>query len=137
MESPQDAATPHAQASRPWTRHYRDGISAELPPPEHPNLAALISDSAERFAERRAFTSCMPNGMNGALSYAQVDAASDAFALYLREGLGLAPGSRVAVQLPNCLSYPVVVFGILKAGCVLVNTNPLYAAGEMIHQFRD
>lgn len=137
MESSQDAATPRRQAPRPWTRHYRDGISAKLPPPEHANLAALISDSAERFAERRAFTSCMPNGMNGALSYAQVDAASDAFALYLREGLGLAPGSRVAVQLPNCLSYPVVVFGILKAGCVLVNTNPLYAAGEMIHQFHD
>jgi len=137
MESPQDAATPRRQAPRPWTRHYRDGISAELPPPAHPNLAALISESAERFADRRAFTSCMPNGMNGALSYAQVDEASDAFALYLREGLGLAPGSRVAVQLPNCLSYPVVVFGILKAGCVLVNTNPLYAVSEMMHQFRD
>lgn len=79
----------------------------------------------------------MPNGMNGALSYAQVDEASDAFAVYLREGLQLAPGSRVAVQLPNCLSYPIVVFGILKAGCVLVNTNPLYAATEMTHQFRD
>ncbi|AXY43383.1 AMP-binding protein [Halomonas sp. JS92-SW72] len=137
MESPQDAATPRRQAPRPWTRHYRDGISAELPPQAHPNLAALISESAERFADRRAFTSCMPNGMNGALSYAQVDEASDAFALYLREGLGLAPGSRVAVQLPNCLSYPVVVFGILKAGCVLVNTNPLYAVSEMMHQFRD
>ncbi|QJQ98281.1 AMP-binding protein [Halomonas sp. PGE1] len=137
MESPQDAATPHAQASRPWTRHYRDGIAAELPPPAHPNLAALINESAQRFANRRAFTSCMPNGMNGALSYAQVDEASDAFAVYLREGLGLTPGSRVAVQLPNCLSYPVVVFGILKAGCVLVNTNPLYAVSEMIHQFRD
>ena len=137
MESPQDAATPRRQAPRPWTRHYRDGISAELPPPAHPNLAALISESAERFADRRAFTSCMPNGMNGALSYAQVDEASDAFALYLREGLGLAQGSRVAVQLPNCLSYPVVVFGILKAGCVLVNTNPLYAVSEMMHQFRD
>jgi len=137
MESPQDAATPRRQAPRPWTRHYRDGIAAELPPPAHPNLAALISESAERFADRRAFTSCMPNGMNGALSYAQVDEASDAFAVYLREGLGLTPGSRVAVQLPNCLSYPVVVFGILKAGCVLVNTNPLYAVSEMIHQFRD
>ncbi|WP_302141376.1 AMP-binding protein [Halomonas alkalicola] len=137
MESPQDAATPRRQASRPWTRHYRDGIAAELPPPAHPNLAALINESAQRFANRRAFTSCMPNGMNGALSYAQVDEASDAFAVYLREGLGLTPGSRVAVQLPNCLSYPVVVFGILKAGCVLVNTNPLYAVSEMIHQFRD
>ncbi|WP_355660374.1 AMP-binding protein [Halomonas salifodinae] len=135
MESLSDAtALPENQ--RPWVRHY-GAIPAELPPPEYPNLAALISASAERFAERRAFTSCMPNGMNGALSYAQVDEASDAFAVYLREGLGLAPGSRVAVQLPNCLSYPIVVFGILKAGCVLVNTNPLYTATEMTHQFRD
>ncbi|WP_445003987.1 AMP-binding protein [Halomonas mongoliensis] len=141
MEPPQDA-TSHAQGPRPrvcrpGVDNQGGGIPAELPPPAHPNLAALISESAERFADRRAFTSCMPNGMNGALSYSQVDEASDAFALYLREGLKLSPGSRVAVQLPNCLSYPVVVLGILKAGCVLVNTNPLYAAGEMIHQFRD
>ncbi|PAU74572.1 AMP-binding protein [Halomonas salipaludis] len=131
MESP-----PIATQDRPWVHHYGQ-IPAELPPPEHPNLAALISASAERFAARKAFTSCMPNGMNGSLSHAQVDAVSDAFAVYLREGLGLAPGSRVAVQLPNCLSYPVVVFGILKAGCVLVNTNPLYTASEMTQQFAD
>ncbi|MBD3896945.1 AMP-binding protein [Halomonas sp. ML-15] len=127
---------PTATQDRPWVRHYGP-IPATLPPPEHPNLAALISASAARFAAQKAFTSCMPNGMNGALSYAQVDDASDAFAVYLREGLGLTPGSRVAVQLPNCLSYPVVVFGILKAGCVLVNTNPLYTASEMTQQFAD
>ncbi|SDM18799.1 long-chain acyl-CoA synthetase [Franzmannia pantelleriensis] len=131
MESP-----PSVPQERPWVRHY-GSIPAELPPSPQPSLAALISASAERFASHKAFTSCMPNGMNGALSYAQVDEASDAFAVYLREGLGLAPGSRVAVQLPNCLSYPVAVFGILKAGCVLVNTNPLYTATEMTHQFRD
>ena len=141
MESPQDAASlpseQHPAVHRSGVHRHGDAIPAELPPPAHSNLAALIHSSAERFAARRAFTSCMPNGMNGALNYTQVEEASDAFAVYLREGLGLAPGSRVAVQLPNCLSYPVVVFGILKAGCVLVNTNPLYAAGEMIHQFRD
>jgi len=135
MESPQDAAA-LPRDRRPWVHHY-GAIPADLPPPAHSNLAALIHSSAERFAARRAFTSCMPNGMNGSLSYARVDEASDAFAVYLREELGLAPGSRVAVQLPNCLSYPVVAFGILKAGCVLVNTNPLYAVSEMIHQFRD
>ncbi|MCG6659571.1 AMP-binding protein [Halomonas campisalis] len=132
MESPQDAAE-----DRPGVHNESGPITAELPPPEHPSLAALISASAARFASQKAFTSCMPNGMNGALSYAQVNEASDAFAVYLREGLGLAPGSRVAVQLPNCLSYPVAVFGILKAGCVLVNTNPLYTASEMTQQFRD
>ncbi len=75
--------------------------------------------------------------MNGSLTYAQVEALSDAFAAYLREDVGLKAGDRVAVQMPNCLSYPVVAFGILKAGCVLVNTNPLYTASEMIHQFSD
>jgi long-chain acyl-CoA synthetase len=79
----------------------------------------------------------MPNGMNGSLTYAEVDQLSDQFACYLREELGLSAGDRVAVQMPNCLSYPVVAFGIFKAGCVLVNTNPLYTANEMIHQFSD
>ena len=79
----------------------------------------------------------MPNGMNGSLTYAQVDAQADAFAAYLREVVGLQPGARVALQTPNCLAYPVVAFGILKAGCVLVNTNPMYTPAEMAHQFRD
>jgi long-chain acyl-CoA synthetase len=79
----------------------------------------------------------MPNGMNGSLSYQQIESLSDDFASYLREELGLAQGDRVAVQMPNCLAYPIVAFGIVKAGCVLVNTNPLYTASEMVHQFSD
>jgi long-chain acyl-CoA synthetase len=79
----------------------------------------------------------MPNGMNGSLRFQEVDRMSDAFAVYLREVAGLDAGDRVAVQMPNCLSYPVVTFGVLKAGCVLVNTNPLYTASEMTHQFAD
>jgi long-chain acyl-CoA synthetase len=79
----------------------------------------------------------MPNGMNGSLTYDRVDSLSDNFAAYLRETLGLQQGDRVAVQMPNSLSYAVVAFGVFKAGCVLVNTNPLYTAPEMIHQFSD
>ncbi len=79
----------------------------------------------------------MPNGMHGSLTYAQVDEASDAFAVYLRNVVGLRQGARVALQTPNSLAYPVVAFGVLKAGCVLVNTNPLYTPAEMEHQFRD
>ncbi|WP_444679399.1 AMP-binding protein [Halomonas sp. E19] len=75
--------------------------------------------------------------MNGRLSYAEVEEMSDAFAIYLRECLKLAPGTRVAVQMPNCLTVPVVAFGILKAGCILVNVNPLYTQREMAHQFND
>ena len=105
--------------------------------PHHPHLPALLSEAATRFASQVAFTTCMPNGMHGSLTFAQVDALASDFAVYLRNVLGLAPGARVALQMPNCLAYPVCAFGILKAGCVLVNTNPLYTASEMEHQFVD
>ncbi len=122
---------------KPWTAHYGDATSAELPPPRHPHLAALLRDATERFADKTAFTTCMPNGMHGSLTYRQVAEYSDAFAVYLREVVGLAAGARVALQTPNCLAFPVVAFGVIKAGCVLVNTNPLYTPSEMEHQFRD
>jgi long-chain acyl-CoA synthetase len=100
-------------------------------------LPELLRNSASQYQKQTAFTQVMPNGMNGSLTYAAVDQMSDLFAAYLREELGLAAGDRVAVQIPNCLSFPIVAFGIFKAGCVLVNTNPLYTANEMIHQFSD
>jgi len=122
---------------KPWTAHYGDATPAGLPPPRHPHLAALLRDATERFADQTAFTTCMPNGMHGSLTYRQVAEYSDAFAVYLREVVGLAAGARVALQTPNCLAFPVVAFGVIKAGCVLVNTNPLYTPSEMEHQFRD
>ena len=114
-----------------------DAPGAAMDPPQHPHLPALLSEAAARFASQVAFTTCMPNGMHGSLTFAQVDALASDFAVYLRNVLGLAPGARVALQTPNCLAYPVCAFGILKAGCVLVNTNPLYTASEMEHQFVD
>ena len=116
---------------------YGTAVPAVLPTPEHPSLAALARAVAQRFADQTAFTTVMPNGMFGSLSYAQVDEMSDAFAAYLRAVLKLDAGDRVAVQLPNGLAYPVVLLGILKAGCVAVNTNPLYTPHEMAHQFKD
>ena len=117
------------------------GIVPDLPAPTHRNLAHMVHEHCTRWATessaKAAFTCVVPNGMNGSLSFAQVDALSDAFAGYLRGTLGLARGDRVAVQLPNSLSYPVVAFGVLKAGCVLVNTNPLYTTTEMVHQFNN
>ncbi|MCI0600918.1 MAG: AMP-binding protein, partial [Beijerinckiaceae bacterium] len=85
----------------------------------------------------RAFTTIMPNGMAASLTFAQVDRYSDAFAAYLRETLRLERGDRVALQIPNGLAYPVAAFGTFKAGCVLVNVNPLYKAHEMAHVFAD
>lgn len=122
--------------SAPWSRYYqrdRQKNSADTAR----NLIELAVDSARRFPDRVAFTTVVPNGMSGSLCYRQVDEMSDAFAVYLREVLGLQRGARVAVQMPNCLSYPVVALGILKAGCVLVNVNPLYTEREMEHQIDD
>jgi long-chain acyl-CoA synthetase len=124
--------------STPWRAHYAAaGTPERLPEPEHPNLAAVVHAAATRHAAKTAFTCVMPNGMFGNLTYAEVDRMSDAFAVYLRETLRLQAGARVALQAPNCLTTPIVVFGVLKAGCVLVNTNPLYTAPEMRHQFND
>lgn len=86
---------------------------------------------------KATFNCVVPNGMNGRLSFEQVDELSDAFAGYLRAVVGLKAGDRVAVQLPNSLGYPVAALGVFKAGCVLVNTNPLYTETEMIHQFNN
>jgi long-chain acyl-CoA synthetase len=122
---------------QPWLSAYGDQIPRELAPPTHASLAAYVRDASRRYATLTAFTTCMPNGMHGSLTYAQVDACSDAFAVYLRQVVGLAAGARVAVQMPNCLAYPVAAFGVIKAGCVLVNTNPLYTPSEMEHQFTD
>ncbi len=123
--------------NKPWAAHYGPKGAPELPALRHAHLPALLAETAARFAKQVAFTTCMANGMHGSMSYAQVDAHANAFAVYLRQVLGLQPGARVALQAPNCLAYPVVAFGILKAGCVLVNTNPLYTPTEMEHQLRD
>ncbi|ATX67691.1 AMP-binding protein [Roseinatronobacter bogoriensis] len=124
-------------SNRPWVAAYGAEIAPDLPVSEHASLAHLISRTCETHAKRRAFTCVVPNGMNGSLTYQQVGQMSDDFASFLRHHCKLAPGTRVAVQLPNGLAYPVVAFGVFKAGCVLVNTNPLYTPNEMVHQFRD
>ena len=124
-------------ASRPWTRFYAPATASDLAPLRWPTVAALVRESAAKYAAQEAFTLLLPNGTRGALTFAEVDRLSDAFAVYLREVAGFAAGDRLAVQMPNCLAYPIVVFGTLKAGLVMVNTNPLYTAPEMEHQFAD
>jgi len=127
--------------NKPWMSHYlavrpaTDEATASHH--LHDSLPALIQAAGQTYSQQLAFTTCMPNGMNGRLTYAEVEEMSDAFAVYLRESLQLKAGARVAVQMPNCLTLPVVAFGILKAGCILVNVNPLYTKREMEHQFND
>ena len=122
---------------RPWTAFYAPGMRAEIGTPAYRTVPDLVRSVADTHRDAPAFTLCLPNGMNGTLSFAQVDEMSDALAIYLREVAGLSAGDRVAVQMPNCLAFPVAVFGVLKAGCVLVNVNPLYTAEEMAKQFED
>jgi long-chain acyl-CoA synthetase len=122
---------------RPWLESYDRSTPRDLPPSRHASLAALVHAACVENADRKAFTCVMPNGMNGSQTYAQIEEKSDAFAAFLHHECGLRAGDRVAVQLPNGLAYPVVAFGAFKAGCVLVNTNPLYTPAEMIHQFND
>lgn len=125
------------KAARPWHAAYGAALAHELPALRHDNLAEMVDAACALHKDRTAFTCVVPNGMNGSLSYAQVGEMSDAFAAFLQISCGLHSGARVAVQLPNGLPYPVVAFGVFKAGCVLVNTNPLYTPSEMVHQFND
>jgi long-chain acyl-CoA synthetase len=109
----------------------------EIETAKYRTIGDMISAVSHLYAKQRAFTTCLPNGMNGSLSFAQTDEMSDALAVYLRETAGLKKGDRVALQVPNGLSFPVAAFAILKAGCILVNVNPLYTAEEMARQFAD
>jgi len=123
--------------NRPWTAFYHPETARDLPPIVHPHLPALIRETAQRFGVGPAFTLGLPNGSQGSLTFAEVDRLSDRFAVYLREVAGFAAGDRLSILMPNCFAYPIVVFGALKAGIVMVNTNPLYTAPEVVHQTVD
>lgn len=124
-------------SDRPWTAFYGPDVRSDIEAASYRTISDLIRSAADTFKSAPAFTTCMHNGMNGTLTFEQVDEMSDAFAVYLREVAGLAQGDRVALQMPNGLSFPIAAFGIFKAGCVLVNVNPLYTAEEMARQFQD
>jgi long-chain acyl-CoA synthetase len=115
-----------------WKDKYPAGIASEINPDQYPNIQAVLKESCQRFADKPAFSN-----MGKTLSYGELYELSGAFAAYLQQHTELQPGDRIAVQLPNVLQYPVVVFGAMRAGLVVVNTNPLYTAREMEHQFND
>ncbi|SDG81755.1 long-chain acyl-CoA synthetase [Pseudomonas flavescens] len=115
-----------------WTDKYPEGVAAEIDPDQYPNVQAVLKQSCQRFADKPAFTN-----LGKTLTYGELFELSGHFAAYLQQHTDLQPGDRIAVQLPNVLQYPVVVFGALRAGLVVVNTNPLYTAREMEHQFKD
>ncbi len=115
-----------------WTDKYPAGIASEIDPDRYPNIQAVLRESCRRFADKPAFSN-----LGRSLSYGELYQLSGAFAAWLQEHTDLVPGDRIAIQLPNLLQFPVAVFGALRAGLVVVNTNPLYTAREMQHQFND
>ena len=122
---------PTATADRPWLAAYPEGVPADIDVNQYPSLVHLMEESFRRFGERTAYSF-----MGKDVSFAQTDAASQSVAAYL-QGLGLVKGDRVAIMMPNVPQYPVVVAGILRAGLVVVNVNPLYTARELEHQLKD
>ncbi|WP_300733057.1 long-chain-fatty-acid--CoA ligase FadD1 [Pseudomonas sp.] len=115
-----------------WKDKYPAGIAAEINPDEYPNIQAVLRQSCQRFADKPAFSN-----LGKTLTYGELYELSGAFAAYLQQHTDLQPGDRIAVQLPNLLQYPIAVFGAIRAGLIVVNTNPLYTAREMEHQFKD
>jgi long-chain acyl-CoA synthetase len=115
-----------------WKDKYPVGIAADIDPDEYPNIQAVLQQSCQRFADKPAFTN-----LGKTITYGELYELSGAFAAYLQQHTDLQPGDRIAVQLPNVLQYPVAVFGAIRAGLIVVNTNPLYTAREMEHQFND
>ena len=119
-------------SQRHWVASYGRHASADINPDACSSVLHLMEDAMQRHAERIAFRS-----FDSELSYADVDRLSLAFSAYLQHELGVKKGDRVAVMLPNLLAFPITMLGIVRAGCVQVNVNPLYTARELEHQLND
>ncbi|MBQ0777953.1 MAG: long-chain-fatty-acid--CoA ligase FadD1 [Pseudomonas sp.] len=115
-----------------WKDKYPADIPFEINADQYPNILAVLKESCQRFADKPAFTN-----LGKTLTYGEMYKLSGDFAAYLQKHSGLQPGDRVAIQMPNVLQYPIAVFGAMRAGYVVVNTNPLYTPREMEHQFND
>src|SRR5512145_3370415 len=114
-----------------WLGAYPRGAVAEIDADAYPSLTAIFEASCQRFADRPAY-----HNLGVTLTYADLERLTRRFAAYLC-GLGLGKGDRIALMMPNLLQYPVALFGALRAGLTVVNTNPLYTPRELEHQLAD
>ncbi|MET3107045.1 long-chain acyl-CoA synthetase [Oxalobacteraceae bacterium GrIS 2.11] len=115
-----------------WLNSFPPGVPAEVDVSEFKSLRDMLEWGCERYADLPAFSN-----QHTEMSYRELDTLSNAFASYLQNFLYLNKGDRVALMMPNLLQYPVALFGVLRAGCVVVNTNPQYTARELHHQLVD
>jgi long-chain acyl-CoA synthetase len=116
---------------RIWLKSYPTGVPHDIDWRQFPSLVAMLDDALKRYADKNAFVL-----MDHAITYRDVDHLAAAFAAWLQQK-GYAKGERIALMLPNVLQYPVAMLGALRAGLVVVNTNPLYTADELRHQLQD
>ena len=116
---------------KPWLKNYPNGVPANIDSAAYPHVMAMVEESFEKYRDLPAFIS-----MGKKLTFGEVDRQSRAFGAYL-QSRGLKPGDRIAIMMPNLLQYPIAMFGALRAGLIVVNTNPLYTPREMRHQFAD
>ncbi len=117
---------------RVWLQSYPAGVPTDIDPDEYASLRDLIEESFAKHGHLPAYSN-----MGATLSFAQLDELSRAFACWLQRHSGLSPGDRVALMLPNILQYPIALCGALRAGMIVVNTNPLYTPRELEHQLQD
>ena len=110
---------------RIWLKSYPPGVPADIDPNEYRSLVALFDGSIKKYGDRPAYHS-----MGKTISFARLEALSRQFGAWL-QAKGLAKGARVALMMPNCLQFPIAMFGALRAGCTVVNVNPLYTAREL------
>ncbi len=115
-----------------WLKNYPLGVPAEIDVNEFASLRDVLRSSCERFGDLPAFSN-----LGASITYSELDRASRDFAAYLQNALGLHKGDRVALMMPNVMQYPVALFGVLRAGLVVVNVNPQYTAPELEFQLRD
>ncbi|MHA7131384.1 AMP-binding protein [Algoriphagus namhaensis] len=116
----------------PWHKFYPEAVDKEVDTEAYSSICDFFDESVKKFGDAPAFE-CMGKS----ITFHELDRLSAQFGAYLQHELKLSKGARVAIQMPNILQYPVVMFGVLRAGMVVVNTNPLYTPKEMKHQFND
>ncbi|MBU0914359.1 MAG: long-chain-fatty-acid--CoA ligase FadD [Gammaproteobacteria bacterium] len=117
---------------RVWAKNYPEGVPTDINADHYASLLEVFDESIKDHAEKTAYIN-----MGKSITYAELDQLSLKFAAYLQQQLGLKKGDAVAVMMPNLLQYPVCILGILRAGCVVVNVNPLYTPRELEHQLLD
>ncbi len=116
----------------PWHNKYPQEVPKEIDPNKYGSLLDFLDDCVDRFGDKPAF-----ENMGVELTFKELDEQSTALANYLAQKTSLKKGDRIALQMPNVLQYPIALFGVLKAGMIVVNTNPQYKPSEMEHQFND